>query len=143
VGPLWHLTLTPPIQLTDDPAAIMESELPLPMGYWKGSGLAVLIDLLVSILSGGLTTTEIGEHEEEQGLSQLFLAFDLRQLTDADDRAQTIRAVTGSLLSAVAMEAGGQVYYPGQRTWLRRQENERHGVPVDQGTWSLIKSALE
>ena len=43
------------LRLTDEPEAILDSGLALPAGYWKGSGLAVLIDLLVSILSGGLT----------------------------------------------------------------------------------------
>jgi LDH2 family malate/lactate/ureidoglycolate dehydrogenase len=36
------------------------------------------------------------------------------------------------------MEDGGQVCYPGQRSWLRRQENERDGIPVDRETWDAI-----
>jgi len=129
------------LQLTDDPAAIMESELALPMGYWKGSGLAILIDLLVSILSGGQTTNEIGKNEPEYGLSQLFIAFDLRQLADEDSRARIIREVTGSLLDTTAMEAGGEVFYPGQQSWLRRQENRQKGIPVDRDLWALIRQA--
>jgi 3-dehydro-L-gulonate 2-dehydrogenase len=129
------------LQLTDDPAAIMESELALPMGYWKGSGLAILIDLLVSILSGGLTTQQIGQKEEEYGLSQLFIAFDLQQLTDEKDRARAISEVTGSLLETTTMEVEGQVFYPGQQSWLRRQQNQQKGIPVDPDTWALIKEA--
>lgn len=128
-------------QLTDDPAAILESELALPMGYWKGSGLAMLIDLLVATLSDGLTTSEIGRADEEYGLSQLFIAFDLQQLTDRESRARIIREVTGSLLETTAMEAGGKVYYPGQQSWLRRQENLARGIPVDRDTWDLIRRA--
>jgi 3-dehydro-L-gulonate 2-dehydrogenase len=129
------------LQLTDDPAAIMESELALPMGYWKGSGLAILIDLLVSILSGGQTTNEIGKKEPEYGLSQLFIAFDLEQLTDGDSRARVIREVTGSLLDTAAMDDGGEVFYPGQQSWLRRQENRQKGIPVDRDLWALIRKA--
>ena len=129
------------LQLTDDPAAILESELALPMGYWKGSGLAILIDLLVSILSGGQTTNEIGKTEPEYGLSQLFIAFDLQQLTDEDSRARVIREVTGSLLDTTAMEAGGEIFYPGQQSWLRRQENQQKGIPADQDLWALIRKA--
>jgi len=129
------------LQLTDDPAAIMESELALPMGYWKGSGLAILIDLLVSVLSGGQTTNEIGQNEHEYGLSQLFIAFDLEQLTDEDSRARIVREVTGSLLETAAMEDGGDIFYPGQRSWLRRQENEQKGIPVDRDLWASIMEA--
>jgi 3-dehydro-L-gulonate 2-dehydrogenase len=126
------------LQLTDEPGAIMESELALPMGYWKGSGLAILIDLLVATLSRGQTTSEIGESTEEYGLSQLFMAFDLQQLSDQEDRTRIIREVTGSLLATTAMEDGGQVYHPGQQSWLRRQENESRGIPVERDTWDLI-----
>ena len=126
------------LQLTDEPGAILDSELALPTGYWKGSGLAILIDLLVSILSGGQTTQEIGKNEEEYGLSQLFIAFDLKQLSDPENSERIIQQVTGSLLESTAMEDGGQVFYPGQQTWLRRRENERKGIPVNRDTWDMI-----
>jgi 3-dehydro-L-gulonate 2-dehydrogenase len=131
------------LQLTDDPADILESELALPMGYWKGSGLAILIDLLVSILSGGQTTNKIGKNEPEYGLSQLFIVFDLEQLTDEDSRARIIQEVTGSLLETSAMDDGGGVFYPGQQSWLRRQENRQKGIPADRELWALIRKAAE
>ncbi len=126
------------MQLTDEPAAILESGLALPMGNWKGSGLAMLIDLLVSILSGGSTTRDIGKNEEEYGLSQLFIAFDLSQLSDTDNTARVIQDVTDSLLETTAIEPDGQVFYPGQQTWLRREENQKKGIPVDPETWEKI-----
>jgi 3-dehydro-L-gulonate 2-dehydrogenase len=126
------------LQLTDEPGAILESGLALPMGNWKGSGLAMMIDLLVSILSGGSTTSEIGRRDEEYGVSQIFIAYDLGQLSDAEDRARVVKEVTGSLLESSAVEANGQVFYPGQRTWLRRNENLEKGIPVDPDTWETI-----
>ena len=129
------------LRLTDDPSAVMESELALPMGYWKGSGLAILIDLLVAVLSEGLTTSEIGREDVEYGLSQLFIAFDLNRLTSEDSRTRIVRELTGSLLETTAMEEGGKVFYPGQRSWQRRQENLEKGIPVDRDTWSLITAS--
>jgi 3-dehydro-L-gulonate 2-dehydrogenase len=126
------------LKLTDEPAAILESELALPAGYWKGSGLAMLIDLLVSILSGGLTTTEVGRNETEYGLSQLFMAFDLRQISDPVERGRIVTEVTGPLLESTPMEEGGQVHYPGHQSWLRRKENEAEGIPIDRDTWDSI-----
>ena len=126
------------LQLTDEPGAILESGLALPMGQWKGSALAIMIDLLVSILSGGATTQEIGERDEEYAVSQLFAAFDLGRLTDAKKRAAAIADVTESLRQTRPIEEGGQVFYPGQRTWMRRQENLEKGIPVDPDTWEEI-----
>lgn len=126
------------LQLTDEPGAILESGLALPMGNWKGSGLAMMIDLLVSILSNGSTTREIGERDEEYGVSQIFMTFDLDQVSDPETRARVIKDVTGSLLETPAIEADGQVCYPGQQTWLRREENLQKGIPVDPHTWEKI-----
>jgi 3-dehydro-L-gulonate 2-dehydrogenase len=126
------------LRLTDEPGAILESGLALPMGNWKGSGLAMLIDLLVSILSSGSTTREIGTRNDEYGVSQLFMAFDLDQLSDAENTARAVQDVCDSLLETAAIEAGGQVFYPGQQTWLRRAENRRQGIPVDLHTWERI-----
>ena len=126
------------LQLTDEPGAILESGLALPMGNWKGSGLAMLIDLLVSILSGGSTTREIGKNNDEYGLSQLFVAFDLDQLSDEENTSRAIQDVTDSLLETSAIESGGQVFYPSQQTWLRREENKNQGIPVDPDSWEKI-----
>ncbi len=98
----------------------------------------MLIDLLVSILSGGLTTRDIGKSNEEYGLSQLFIAFDLEQLSNSENTARAIQDVTESLLETTAIEAGGQVFYPGQQTWLRREENLKRGIPVDRHNWEKI-----
>jgi LDH2 family malate/lactate/ureidoglycolate dehydrogenase len=35
-------------------------------------------------------------------------------------------------------EADGGVFYPGQQTGLRREENQKKGIPVDPETWEKI-----
>ena len=128
---------------TDEPGAILESGLAMPTGYWKGSALAMMIDLLVSILSGGATTREIGEQDEEYAVSQVFMAVDLELLSDAEHRDRAIRNVTDALLETPPVEPGGDVYYPGQQTWMRRQENLEKGIPVDRDTWEEIFALCE
>src|SRR5690606_12554923 len=41
--------------LSTDPDAILETKRTLPIGYWKGAGLSLLLDLLATVLSGGLS----------------------------------------------------------------------------------------
>jgi 3-dehydro-L-gulonate 2-dehydrogenase len=108
------------------------------MGHWKGSALSIMIDLLVSVLSGGATTHEIGSRDEEYAVSQLFAAFDLGRLTDAEKRAAAIADVAESLRQTLPIEEGGQAFYPGQRTWMRRLDNLEKGIPVDEETWEQI-----
>lgn len=127
------------MQLTDDPALILENEQILPAGYWKGSGLAILIDLLVATLSGGQSTAEIGKLNMDIGLAQLFMAFDLRRLSVDDSRARVVQSIKDSLTQTEPIVKDGQVLYPGQQTWLRRQENLEKGIPVDRHMWDRIK----
>jgi 3-dehydro-L-gulonate 2-dehydrogenase len=126
------------LEITNDPDEILLSELALPMGYWKGSGLAVMLDLLVAVLSGGLSTYGIGELEGETCLSQLFLAFNMDRLTGKQPAGQIVRSVLESVAQCPPLEPGGEVHYPGHRTWLKRLENEKLGIPVAPGTWARI-----
>jgi 3-dehydro-L-gulonate 2-dehydrogenase len=131
------------LKLSEDPEEILESNLALPTGYWKGSGLAVLLDLLVSLLSEGLTSTDIGKHDMEQAVSQLFLAIDLDLAGSQEERERKVADVLESITGCKPMEPGGKVHYPGQQTWSRRMENMKSGIPVLQSTWDRITGLLD
>ena|ERR1700690_997773 len=125
-------------QLTRDPAAIEASRRPLPIGYWKGSGLALLLDLIAGMLSGGSTTHQIpGEPAKETRLSQVFLAFD-PSLASGAMASQIADGVIADLQSR-AQTAGETVRYPGQQVLRVRQENLEKGVPVDPAIWRQVQ----
>src|ERR1035438_2326063 len=61
--------------LTRDPAAIEQSLRPLPIGYWKGSGLSIVLDMIASMTSLGKATHQLSTDPLlEAGISQVFLA---------------------------------------------------------------------
>ena len=66
--------------LTKDPASIIKSRRPLPVGYWKGAGLSLLLDLLAAVLSAGLSTHEISKRNIEYGMSQVFISINIKKL---------------------------------------------------------------
>ena len=61
--------------LTRDPGAIEKSWRPLPIGYWKGSGLSVVLDMIAAMMALGQATHQIA-HDPllEAGISQMFVA---------------------------------------------------------------------
>ena len=127
---------------TRDPAAVEASERPLPIGFWKGSGLSILLDLLAAILSEGRATKEIpGDPLEETGLSQVFIAFDLKGL-GAEKAAQTADEVVAHIQASKPAEEGTSVRYPGESTLRTRKENQQHGIPVDPDVWEEVKGML-
>jgi len=116
-------------ELTRDPAAIEQSRRPLPIGFWKGSGLAIVLDAIAALLANGRATHEIPVHpEQETGLSQVFMAI------EADSAAGAGNA--GRIADAVVEHLGAR--YPGERTLETRQRNLAKGIPVETSDWEWL-----
>ena len=123
--------------LTRSPKAIEESMRPLPIGYWKGSGLALMLDLIAGSLSGGKTTHQIEANPEcETGLSQVFIAIDPSAFGEVERVADITDEVIRDLQSLPEREA---VRYPGQRVLKIRAENLANGIPVDRSVWEQVR----
>lgn len=124
--------------LSQDPAAILEANRALPIGYWKGSGLAILLDLVAVLVSGGLATYEIGQRETEYGVAQLFIAFDVTQASSAALVNQAVEGVIADLRTATPVTPDDEVLYPGERALRTRRENMAHGIPVEPAIWQRV-----
>ena len=57
--------------LTTDPAAIEKTRRMIPIGYWKGSGLSILLDMIATILTNANSVAKIGTFGDEIGLSSI------------------------------------------------------------------------
>jgi len=127
-------------ELTCDPGAIETSARPLPIGYWKGSGLALMLDLLASLLSGGQATHQITPDSlQETGLSQVFLAFDLSIIGKASDAENVTNQIVASIQGSTST-MDERVRYPGERTLEIRKRNLEQGIPVDPQIWQQVKA---
>ena len=117
-------------RLSIDPAAIEASRRLLPIGFWKGSALAVMLDMAAAILAGGLATHEIPrDPEQESSLSQVFIAIDGPALGGGHETIAD--AIVEHLHATPAADA--PVRYPGERTLETRRRNLVEGIPVDEG----------
>jgi len=131
--------------VTTDAAAIEASQRALPIGYWKGSGLSLMLDLFAAALSGGQATHQLPlDPLQESGISQFFLAINPSLVADPSDPEAQDRLIDGILASvhaATPVEAGKPARYPGEQTLHLRAENLRLGIPVDSDVWeNLLKS---
>jgi 3-dehydro-L-gulonate 2-dehydrogenase len=125
--------------LTTDPAAIEASQRALAIGYWKGSGLSLVLDMLAAMLSGGLATHQLPlDPARESGISQIFLAIDPSSFAARPDLDHIASGILDSLHAAVPIDPVRPVRYPGQQTLHLREENLRLGVPVDPILWANL-----
>ena len=126
-------------ELTSDPASIERSQRPLPIGYWKGSGLALMLDLLASVLAAGQATCDIvPDPERETRLSQVFLAIDPRALTEPEDIDQIADRIIESVQTS-KVPGVERVRYPGENVLKVRHENLQRGIPVHVAVWAEVQ----
>jgi 3-dehydro-L-gulonate 2-dehydrogenase len=125
--------------LSVDPAAILQSRRPIPVGYWKGAGLALLLDILAAVLSGGLSVHEIAKKETESSLSQVFIAIDLKRLGNHSSISSLIENIIGDYHQS-APEEKKRISFPGERVLQTRKDNMYNGIPVLEKFWNEILS---
>ena len=129
-------------ELTKSPKAVIEDEMALPAGLWKGAGLSLVLDMLSAYLSGGKSTAQIGENREEYGVSQVFLCLNPAKLGLGEMGEDILDNIIEDFLSS-SVFPGKEVRYPGENTLKIREENLKKGVPVDQLVWEKILEELK
>ena len=123
--------------ISTDPAAILESKRVLPIGFWKGSGLSLVLDLLASVLSQGKSTKQITEHSIESGVSQVFIAIKPQNSQQTDELIEEILNFTKSSQQA---DSAKPVFYPGESTLKTRHKNMIEGILVDGKIWTEVQA---
>src|SRR5262249_9071957 len=120
---------------------IEASKRPLPIGYWKGSGLAIVLDMVAAFLSLGNATHQLpADPLRESAVSQTFIAIKPDVLGDKEQAEQILDGIIQSLHHTPSHEAGSRVRYPGEGTLKIRQENLTHGIPVSMEIWEAIRT---
>lgn len=125
-------------ELSDDPEKILGNERGLPIGYWKGSALSMVLDMLATLLSAGDSTSKIGERDHETGVSQIFLSVFPEQFDDGALKERLLDEIINYTHDVEPMEAGKRTYYPGEKTLQTRKMNLKEGIPVNEGVWQNI-----
>lgn len=122
--------------LTTDPGAIIESTRPLPIGFWKGSGLSLVLDLLATVLSLGRSTADVTNAGSESGVSQVFICIQ----PDGGVKTETIiEEILNYTKSSRPEKEGGAIYYPGENTLRTREKSLKEGVWVDEKIWAKVQ----
>jgi 3-dehydro-L-gulonate 2-dehydrogenase len=124
--------------LTRDPAAIEQTQRPLPIGFWKGSGLAFVLDVIGAALAGGQATCEIAQDPlRETGLTQVFVAIGGKGAFGRSPD-EIAGAAIRFLQSSHPTAEDTRIRYPGEQTLRIREENLARGIPVERALWEEL-----
>lgn len=127
-------------ELTASPVEILTSWRILPAGYWKGSSMSLLLDILAAVLSGGQATHEVKSCASEHGLSQVFIAIDPSGLFNYASIKSAIEGIISDLKKSIPAGEGSEIRYPGENIARIKKVHLEEGIPVKKEIWEKIIS---
>ena len=130
---------------TTDPDTALKGLL-MPLGGYKGSGLAMMVEILCAVLSGGAMSTDLGGirfRGKQVRVSQMFLAIDIARFLPVDDFRARMDRLIGIMKTTPPAKGYSEVLVAGDPEWRMEEERGRSGVPVGHGTWKALCEAAD
>ena len=116
-----------------------------PLGGYKGSGLAMMAEILCAVLSRGAMSTELGGiriRGRAMRVSQMFLGIDISRFLPLDEFTARMERLIKAVKSSPPAKGYDEVLVAGEPEWRMEAERRANGIPLEQGTWkSLTKTA--
>ena len=125
-------------ELTTDPGEIEQTWRVLPMGYWKGSGLSILMDLMATILSGGNSVADVGSFGDEVGVTQIMIAIDPGKFNTVEETDAIAQRILDDVKASEPITESGEVFYPGERSYKSMVDHMENGIPVVEEIWDAV-----
>jgi LDH2 family malate/lactate/ureidoglycolate dehydrogenase len=120
--------------------------LPMPLGGYKGSGLAMMAEILCAVLGGGAMATELGGirfRGKPVRVSHMFLAIDIARFIPLEEFRTRIDRLIRVMRNTPAAKGYREVLVAGEPEWRMEQERRKSGIPVGPGTWKALCEAAD
>ncbi|MDR3276479.1 MAG: Ldh family oxidoreductase [Treponema sp.] len=137
---------------TDDPVSLLEDLLYLrgggllPLGGegaagYKGYGLAVMVDILCALCSGG----DFGAGVRDSAVTSarvchFFMALRIDMFRDTEAFKTDMSRMLAAIAALPPAEGKERVYYAGQRARETEARNNRLGIPLEARVWERVKA---
>lgn len=115
----------------------------LPFGEHKGSGLALVCELLGGALTGGPTTEDRGRGEARIINSMLAFVVDADRLGTREHFERNVESYLAWHTASPPMAGVDRVRIAGEPERERKKERSARGIPVDVNTWKEMLAAAE
>lgn len=119
-----------------DPTRASEGFL-LPIGDYKGYGLALVVGLLAGTLGGGAMGRDVvdfnADHVSTTNTGQAILVIDLSAFGDPAVFKQAVDKLVRDIRGSDRLPGVDRIWLPGEQSHERRQRYEREGIPLAQG----------
>ena len=107
----------------------------LPAGGPKGSGLAIAMEILTGVMSGGAILGELaGGHCTGDDWTQTMIAVNPAALQPIEEYNASMSKMYAEIKSAERAPGVDEILIPGERAWRETQKRLREGVPLEKNT---------
>ena len=125
---------------TTDAAAVRSA---VPLGGYKGYGLAVMVEILCGVLAGAGVRHGVGElygeGGEHQDTGHFHLALDPERTVGRERFAAVLGGMLDELRASPVAPGFDEVLVPGDPETRARAERERSGVPIEPALWARLR----
>ncbi|NLS45622.1 MAG: Ldh family oxidoreductase [Firmicutes bacterium] len=119
---------------TTNPADLYEGGTLLPVGGYKGYGLALMVEVLAGVLSGAALTVDIvyfrGEPEKPTNSGHMFIALDITKFMSIDSFKSRIGELIGRMQNAPKSPGVDRIFVPGEIESEAYNYCKEHGVAL-------------
>lgn len=125
--------LNPAGESTEDPNEAMAGLL-LPVGEYKGYGLALVMEVLSSVLAGatfGLSVVPMADASVAQDVGHFFMAIDIDHFMPQIEFQQRMDTLIQEHRDVPRRPGVERIYLPGEIEHLKRVERLKSGIPLD------------
>ena len=128
---------------TTDPKAALDGFL-LPIGGYKGYGLALIVDLFAGLLSGAAYLTHVKSWvdapEAPQNLGHFFILIDTKKLGSSDWLLARMNDFAAILHDSPAADTASPVLVPGEIELGKMARQRREGISIDAKVLALLEA---
>lgn len=126
-------------ELTTDPNIIWENHRALPIGFWKGSSLSLILDMMLTAIAGGVSSARMSsEGKGESGVCQFLIAIDVSRTMNQEQFASEMQFIRDYVLTSEPAEQG-EIRIAGES--IQRYLDKHHaqgGIEIHPDIWQRI-----
>jgi LDH2 family malate/lactate/ureidoglycolate dehydrogenase len=126
---------------TTDATTALDGGLLMPLGGYKGSGLAMLVEILCAVLSGGAMSSQLGALRtpgQPMRVGQVFIGIDVARFMPLEAFVERMRTLVQLVKSAAPAAGYDEVLVAGEPEWRNQEQRTRAGIPVSPGVWQAL-----
>lgn len=116
----------------------------MPLGGYKGSGLAMMVEILCSTLGGGVMPNEVGGirfRGKSVRVSQMYMAIDVTRFMPVEEFTARVEQLVRLMKSTPSAPGYDEVLVAGDPEWRAEAERREKGIPIADGNWKALCKA--